>query len=95
MEHEAKRVTISNTNYCINCHKNISLKDEVINPTHESLAASNSWSTCLQCHDFHGNHIRFTPKNWKDTIPQEKLKLYFEGGTDPYSLKKRYKSLKK
>jgi hypothetical protein len=93
MEHKGKRVTIKNTGFCINCHGDLSIKNDPTMPSHESIVALNQWETCLQCHDYHGNHIMTTPKNITDTIPMFEIQKYFEGGKDPYSSKKQYKAI--
>ena len=95
IEHNGMRVTITETGYCINCHQNLSLKLDPIRPTHEKLVNSGQWKMCLQCHDFHGNHVRETPTRLKDTISIKQLTEYFNGGEDPYSPKKQFKALKK
>lgn len=94
-EHQGKRVTITNTGFCINCHQNLSVKNDPVIPSHERLIKSNQWETCLQCHDYHGNHVRTTPHELKDTISRNSILEYFDGGKDPFSNKKKYKAIKK
>ncbi len=48
------------------------------------------WSTCLQCHDFHGNHIYDAPEMLKDTLPLQTVREYLDGGTSPYADIKQY-----
>lgn len=95
LEHSGKRVTVSNTGYCASCHQDLVLKYDPIEVSHTELVKKQRWNTCLQCHDFHGNHVRNTPLLMKDTIPWTHLKTYFEGGEDPYAVEKKYKALKK
>ena len=94
-EHQGKRVTITNTGFCINCHQNLSVKNDLVIPSHERLIKMNQWETCLQCHDYHGNHVRTTPHELKDTISRNSILEYFDGGKDPFSNKKKYKAIKK
>jgi len=92
MEHEGKRVTIQKMNFCINCHQDTKLVNDPLDTSHEELINNGHWNSCIQCHDFHGNHIMKTPNVMKDTIPINSLKVYFEGGEDPYSEIKKYLS---
>ncbi|MFT4699299.1 MAG: putative CXXCH cytochrome family protein [Flavobacteriaceae bacterium] len=89
-EHSGKRVTIEQIGFCVNCHKDIKINNDPLDISHENLISTNQWSTCLQCHDFHGNHIYQTPTSIKDTIDLKKVENYFEGGEDPYSKIKQY-----
>lgn len=54
-EHHGARVTAS-PKVCSECHHDTVVKDDPIEPSHASLFADARWETCLQCHDFHGNH---------------------------------------
>lgn len=54
-EHHGARVTAPPT-ICSECHRDIEVKDDPIQPSHATLFAADRWETCLQCHDFHGNH---------------------------------------
>jgi hypothetical protein len=92
-EHNHKRVTSSAT-YCVECHQNLKVKTETITPTHEQLVAEKNWSSCLMCHDFHGNHVREVPKDLNKGINLEKIAQYFDGAPSPYSDKKQYKAKK-
>lgn len=94
-EHKGKRVTIKNTGFCINCHQELSIKNDPVNPSHEKIVALNQWETCLQCHDYHGNHLVAPPNDIGDTISMNRIHDYFEGGKDPYSSKKKYKAVYK
>lgn len=89
MEHYGTRVTKLEPDYCMHCHGELKIKNDPISPTHEKIISNRSWESCLQCHDYHGNHIRKTPESFADTISKADLKLYFDGGRDPYSIDKR------
>lgn len=94
-EHNDVRLVINDTGYCQNCHKDTELKEDPLDVSHAVLIQKNMWTTCLQCHDFHGNHEMITPVAMKDTIPIQKIREYILGGMSPYSDKKKYVVLKK
>jgi hypothetical protein len=77
----------------MHCHSDLTVKNDPLDISHEQLIAEEQWDTCLQCHDFHGNHEYKTPSAIKDTISYEALHKYFEGGKDPFSQKKKFKAL--
>src|SRR5262245_39592591 len=56
-EHKGGRVTMTPTS-CSTCHQDIDLKRDPLDVSHRELAAAKQWSTCLGCHDYHGNHKR-------------------------------------
>jgi len=90
-EHNGKRVTQVNIGYCVNCHEDTELKNDPLEISHEELIEKEMWTSCLQCHDFHGNHIYRTPESMQDTIPIVTVREYLDGGLSPYSeLKKFY-----
>lgn len=92
-EHHGKRVTLNKANYCINCHADLIVKNDPLDFSHENLIEHKQWGTCIQCHDFHGNHEYKTSIKMEDTIPQKKIMEYFNGGKDPYSDVKKYIAL--
>lgn len=92
-EHNGKRVTIKKTNYCMNCHEDLTVKNDPLDIPHIKLIKDKAWDTCLQCHDFHGNHEYNTPKQMKDTISRSSLNNYFKGGKDVFSEKKKFIAL--
>ena len=89
-EHKHERVTFKKTDYCINCHKDIKIEDDPLDIKHSQLIKNELWNTCIQCHDFHGNHEMKVATKLNDTIPLEKINAYFEGKEDPYSKVKKY-----
>ncbi|MFM1877336.1 MAG: hypothetical protein RLZZ241_202, partial [Bacteroidota bacterium] len=89
-EHHGKRITITPMDYCMNCHRDIEIKNDPLDPSHASLIEQEQWSTCLQCHDFHGNHIFEVPTQFSDTIPIKALLDYADGKEDPYGELKEY-----
>jgi ferredoxin-NADP reductase len=89
-EHQGKRVAQVQTGFCIHCHQDLEVNFDNIQPSHAELLETEAWETCLQCHDFHGNHIREIPINLKNGISQETVLRYLEGGNDPYSTEKTF-----
>jgi hypothetical protein len=77
----------------MNCHQDLEVEDDPIDVPHAILADTEQWSTCIQCHDFHGNHRYEIPNRMKDTIPIRELKAYFNGGPDPFGSDKKYLGL--
>lgn len=92
-EHNGIRMSLAEGNYCINCHSDTKIRKDPLDIPHSVLFNTGKWDTCLQCHDFHGNHQSPAPDKMKDTIPLSKIKAYFKGGKDPYDGKKKFKAL--
>ncbi len=90
LEHQNKRVTINNLTYCQTCHEDTKLESDPLDVSHEELVKQNKWETCLQCHDYHGNHIMEVATVMKDTIPLMEVINYMDNGEDPYSELKQY-----
>jgi hypothetical protein len=91
-EHKGERVTIASIsmNYCMNCHKDLEVEDDPVDVSHKKLIANEQWFTCIQCHDFHGNHTYKVAVKLKDTIPLQTIQAYLKGGSDPYGNEKKY-----
>ena len=83
-EHSATRFTAANAGYCVNCHKDLQVKDDRTSPTHDFLVRTNQWATCLQCHDYHGNHKWTAPLRLQDGNTLEALNRYLKDGPSPY-----------
>lgn len=92
-EHQEERVSVKSINYCMNCHQTLEVEDDPLNVSHEQLIKDEKWFTCIQCHDFHGNHKYDVPEKLQDTIPMQKIDMYFDGGEDPYGNVKKYKAM--
>lgn len=90
MEHNEVRLTQTNIGYCENCHEETNLKHDPLEISHAELVANDMWTTCLQCHDFHGNHVYEAAESMKDTISIQTVRAYFDGGKSPYSDVKEY-----
>ncbi len=90
LEHNATRVVLEDATFCKNCHYDLEVINDPIDIPHSTLIKNKEWTTCLQCHDFHGNHIYHTPEKIKDTITLKKVNDYLKGGDDPFTKKKKY-----
>jgi hypothetical protein len=83
-EHSAVRVTAPTAGYCVSCHQELKVQDDKASPTHEHLVAQKRWNTCLQCHDYHGNHRWSAPLRLQDANTLEVLHKYLRDGPSPY-----------
>jgi len=83
-EHHGKRVTLAETGYCAQCHKDTRLKKDPIDVSHADLITMKQWDSCLGCHDFHGNHIMKTAQSIDKRTPVAAIRAYFGGGPSPY-----------
>ena len=89
-EHTGRRVTMSSTS-CKHCHEGFFMKNDPLDVPHATLVNENNWSTCLGCHDFHGNHIRHAQKRLVDAIPTKPIEDYLAGiGASPYGKDRRF-----
>lgn len=93
-EHSGVRVTQQNIGYCKACHEKLVLKEDPLSISHQQLIQEEKWSSCLGCHDFHGNHKMETRTNVADVINPAIIRQYFQGGESPYSDKKYHKAKK-
>ena len=84
-EHNGVRVANTGAEFCQQCHADMEVSFDPVTPSHAELLESDSWETCLQCHDFHGNHIAEVPLDLRDAIDTEAILRYLDGGPDPYS----------
>ncbi len=92
-EHKEERVSVKSINYCMNCHQTLEVEDDPVDISHQELIKKEQWFTCIQCHDFHGNHKYEVPHKLADTIPMKSIEAYFKGGEDPYGNTKKYTAL--
>lgn len=92
-EHQEERVSVASIDYCKNCHQELEVENDPLDISHKAIIAKKEWFTCIQCHDFHGNHRYEVPEKMADTIPLKQIYTYFEGGADPYGSNKKYKAL--
>jgi Cytochrome c3 len=84
LEHQGRRVTLSDSSYCVTCHEETRLKNDPVDIPHEQLVRTDRWETCLGCHDFHGNHVMKTKTAVRKVWDSAKIQAYFEGGRSPY-----------
>ncbi|MFL1011467.1 cytochrome c3 family protein [Flavisericum labens] len=92
-EHKEERVSVASIDYCMNCHEDLEIDNDPLDVSHKELIAKDEWFTCIQCHDFHGNHKYDVPVKISDTIPMQSIQHYFDGGKDPYGTDKKYIAL--
>lgn len=83
-EHSAARVTVPTTTYCASCHQDLKVEDDKTSPSHDHLVATKQWGTCLQCHDYHGNHKWQAPLRLQDAAGVDMLQKYLKDGPSPY-----------
>jgi hypothetical protein len=88
-EHKGVRVTMPAT-ACATCHQNLELKRDPLDVSHRELVARKEWTSCLGCHDFHGNHKRVTPTRLDAAYPPSAIFDYLAGGPSPYGHDMKY-----
>ncbi len=89
-EHKNQRIVLTDLAYCQECHSDTEITEDPLDIPHTTLITNGEWKTCLQCHDFHGNHVMVTPHLMQDTIPFKAIELYARGGADPYGSEKKH-----
>lgn len=82
-EHSGARVT-SEVNVCRHCHGDLKLRLDPLDTSHEDLVREERFSTCLGCHDFHGNHVMSPAKRMSEAVPLPQIGAYLRGGASPY-----------
>jgi len=82
-EHKGVRVTMEQTS-CATCHQDLALKNDPLDVSHRDLIAKGQWTTCLGCHDYHGNHKRLTQTKLEDAYAAKTILDYLAGGPSPY-----------
>jgi bacterioferritin-associated ferredoxin len=88
-EHRGGRVT-RDGDYCTHCHQEFELDADRVEPSHQQLADDERFDTCLQCHDFHGNHLYTLPETLDEGFELDAVQAYLEGGPSPYGADKRF-----
>lgn len=73
--------------YCKNCHAETEVNDDPLDISHTELIKAGRWSTCLQCHDFHGSHTYDLPTSMKDTLSLLSVRSYLLDGDTIYGRK--------
>ncbi len=77
--HHSGKVSVRGGNFCFHCHQDLSITGDQTVPTHKELVADEQWQSCLQCHDYHGNHDGEVPLNLEQASSLEKIRNYLEG----------------
>lgn len=83
-EHSGTRVTAPTAAYCVSCHQDLQVKDDRTSPTHDFLVRNKRWDSCLQCHDYHGNHRWSAPLRLEDAPTLRSLHHYLKDGPSPF-----------
>ncbi|MGA1525313.1 MAG: hypothetical protein ACO4CZ_15205, partial [Planctomycetota bacterium] len=83
LEHQGVRVTAPGT-VCLTCHGDLEVREDRVQPTHAALIADEDWSTCLQCHDFHGNHTHVVAETLQDAFPLADVQQHLGRGRRAY-----------
>ena len=91
-EHLGERVGRVEMDFCQHCHSDLDVVDDPVVPSHQELASTGSWRTCLTCHDFHGNHLMTVPTSTANNLREEEVLEYLQGGKDPYSDQKQFEA---
>ena len=68
------------------------LKNDPLDVAHATLIAADRWTTCLGCHDFHGNHVMETATKLARAHPPRRITQYFNGGASPYPKQRHYEA---
>jgi hypothetical protein len=88
-EHTGQRVTVAAT-ICQHCHDRLKLRNDPIRPSHVDLIKLEQWESCLGCHDFHGNHKMWTPRQIEAAISTDRIRAYLHNADSPYGHKMYY-----
>ena len=70
--------------YCVSCHADLKVRDDRTSPTHAQLLLQKRWDSCLQCHDYHGNHGWKAPLRVRDGASLQLLQRYMKDGPSPF-----------
>lgn len=87
-EHTGTLASVLQTSTCLNCHQDLKIKNDPLEISHEQLIANPLDITCMQCHDYHGNHKMTVVTSIKDTIATQAILEYLRTGADPYATQK-------
>ena len=81
--HPTVRVTAPSV-VCQTCHGDLDVRDDPVEPTHADLVAREDWTTCLRCHDFHGNHTHVVAESLADAISVDAVLEHLGSGPRAY-----------
>jgi hypothetical protein len=88
-EHKGVRSTMAPT-ACAICHEDLELKRDPLDVSHRELVVRKQWTSCLGCHDFHGNHRRETQTRLDAAYPLSQIVECLAGGPSPYGREVKY-----
>jgi hypothetical protein len=83
-EHSQARVTAPAGSHCASCHMELKVRNDRTTPSHELLVMQERWDTCMQCHDYHGNHGWRAPQRLHEAASLEQLQHYLRDGPSPF-----------
>ncbi len=84
-DHHSSANIVPSMDFCMHCHRVWGDKKDTITPRHTTLIAEERWETCLQCHDFHGNHDYSAPLLLTEALSVEQIQDYLDGNAPaPY-----------
>jgi ribosomal protein L37AE/L43A len=92
-EHTGKRVT-RDPEFCKHCHEKLTIRNDKTSTPHSVLVREKRWTTCLGCHDFHGNYQMKLRIDLSMALASNRIKQYFEGGPPPWSNNKKFRARK-
>jgi len=75
-EHRPEILTAKST-LCQACHEDLVVKNDPVDVLHVTLVGQDNWSSCLGCHDFHGNHALKPPSQTTAALPEAVIWAYF------------------
>ncbi len=78
-DHHSAVNVVHSMEFCMNCHQVWGDKKDTIEPRHQTLIAEERWDTCLQCHDFHGNHDYEWPTVLTNGYSIDQVQSYLDG----------------
>lgn len=88
-EHTGKRVE-ARGNFCYQCHDDLEIVNDIVTPSHAELIQQDRYDTCLQCHDYHRNHMHQPPEKLTDALPLQRIEAYLNGQVvSPYGNKRK------
>ncbi len=91
IEHTGVRVSVGET-FCSHCHSDLSLENDPLDVSHDFLVSEERWSSCLGCHDFHGNHQRTAQTRVANAFHVDVVRDYLRNGADPFGSHKTYEA---
>ena len=88
-EHDAIRVSLNNLTFCRTCHETVVINNDPLDVSHEELASTGKWESCMGCHDYHGNHRFRSQTLMSERFLPAEIRAYFGTGPTPYGAKSK------